>query len=81
MRVLQSITEDCRVFITEYNSITKYYKDKSSASTRPNFWACFLIQSKKYLNKKKKETLKQHKLPFSGREYINDKDSDLLHPG
>ena len=29
--------------------------------------------------KTKKETLKQHKLPFSGREYIYDKDSDILH--
>ena len=86
-RVLQSITEYNRVLqsITEYykvlHSITKYYKHKSSASTRTNFWACFLIQSKKYFMKKKKETPKQHKLPFSAREYICDKDSDILHPG
>ena len=31
--------------------------------------------------KKKKKRLKQHKLPFSAREYIYDKDSDILHPG
>ena len=46
-RVLQSITEYYRVLqsITEYyrvlQSIAEYYKDKSSASTWTNFWACF----------------------------------------
>ena len=47
-RVLQSITEYYRVLqsITEYyralEIITNYYKDKSSASTWTNFWACFI---------------------------------------
>ena len=77
--MLQSITEHYRV-LQSFKSISWYYKDKSGASTRTYFWACFLIQSKKYFKKKKKETLKQHKLPFSGREYIDDKDSDILHP-
>ena len=52
-RVLQSVTECYRVLecysvlqnITVLQSIAKYYKDKSSASTWTNFWACYIYGS------------------------------------
>ena len=37
-KVLQSVTGCYRIL----QRITEYYKDKSSASTWTNFWACYL---------------------------------------
>ena len=39
--ILKSITEYYIVLQSILQSITGYYKDKSSASTGTNFWACF----------------------------------------
>ena len=51
-RVLQSVAVCYRVLQRK----TAYYKDKSSASTWTNFWACF-YGSLKIINKKTKTEL------------------------